>query len=341
MRAHPHSDISTAPRRAARRLTRGEPTSNLVKAIENLRNKMQTELHNTQKEANRVPKRLSRDSSHSYLHDSIMSTISAIEIKLQLGAFEVPKTQKAKVENSFRMLQVRDISSTPQNQSNLFNIKHMLILLNAKLANKKKFYNSTAGKGFEDIENKKPFQDVSQVMKSYSKMEVAVTEPDIKPTLFGSIAGRRKFLIPPNFASVTGSRVILTQLNSSYAKERSDINVKVVSRKNMVVHTLLTQLRERFNDLFTWSYILSNEPPEYYKLYAKNLIEKRVMSKPFHQRVLPAPAVTIPPRPPKRLQLKKMESDGIDAMEVDDMSIIDLEPKFHHSDIFKENSSNL
>ncbi|KOB78591.1 M20/M25/M40 family peptidase [Operophtera brumata] len=302
---------------------------------------MQAELHHEHSKQHKGTKKLSRDSSFGHLRAALMSTLSAVETKLQQPSVELHHTQRAKVENSIQMLQVRDISSTPHDQSNLFNIKQMLILLNAKLADKNKFYNSKKGQGFKDIENKKPSQDEPQI-KSYSKMEVAVIDSDVKPDLFGAIAGRRKFLLPPNFATVTASRVVLTQLNTSYSKERSDINIKAVSRKNIVVHTYLTQLRERFNDLFAWSYILSNNPPEYYELYAIKPVEKQANMNTLTKRLLPdAPAVTINPRPPKRLRLKGGVDEGIDAVQVDDMSVIDLAPEFNRSNIYSDKTSKI
>lgn len=330
MKGHPHSDISTAPRRNARRLPRGEACVDLARALAALRARLEGEGEGREREAGgRRGGGLTRAAPPAAVRTAIASLIANAEARRQLAAAPpLPPAPPARL-----------LGAAPADASDL---RCVLLALNATLAPR---FRERARELAASLDESAARVEAAREprVRSYSRAPPSSLEPLVRPTLYGAVAGRRRFLAAPCLATITGSRVILMLLAGMLSKEKSDLNIALIARRNSMLNEALMKFRERFIDLFTWPYILSNEPPEYYASHASELQAKRARATRSERRgrALPdVPGVTIP-RARRRKQPRARDDERIDAdaMDVDETTLLDIGRNFAlKSNPFKESS---
>lgn len=325
MKGHPHSDISTAPRRNARRLPRGEACVDLARALAALRARLEGE---GREEAAGRRGGLTRAAPPAAVRTALASLIANAEARRQLAAAPPPPAPPARL-----------LGAAPADASDL---RCVLLALNATLAQRFRERARELAAALDESAARVEAAREPRV-RSYSRAPPSSLEPLVRPTLYGAVAGRRRFLAAPCLATITGSRVILMLLAGMLSKEKSDLNIALIARRNSMLNEALMKFRERFIDLFTWPYILSNEPPEYYASHASELQAKRARATRSERRgrALPdVPGVTIP-RARRRKQPRARDDERIDAdaMDVDETTLLDIGRNFAlKSNPFKESS---
>ncbi|KPJ19168.1 snRNA-activating protein complex subunit 4 [Papilio machaon] len=264
MKLNPNSDVSRAPRRAARRLGHGQPSdNNLHKAIENLKNRIKSEVEE------RKCKKITINSPENVIEDGIMATLVNQITKVE----EVKKLQQTQNE----VLEfLEDVSISPQNL-NATNIKKLLILFKSKL-DKSKLANSEYVKSFPDLIEGE--QEVCLVKKkSYSKKDREKLVVNNIPDIFGTnTLDTLEYVLPPHYATITGCRQLMAWVSENKKNKACDINLNVLIRKNALLKEHFFHLLERFNSLFLWPMLLSNESPHL------NQVDENIfnLSKPMH-----------------------------------------------------------
>lgn len=255
MKKHPHLGLEHAPRRGARRLNHGRPMDNLNDALDNLHNSLITTVETKAKK-----KKLSDQSTHTELDDAI--DVFFINYLIQK---ETEAEVKKKTPEDHLVLGPDDKVSVAE--LNITNMRKDLLILNACI-DKKKYLHSTYKIDYPDLGDNS--QDVSLVrVKSYSRKNSSQTilvkeTPNVwgKPLLFEGTCtmGQRTFVLPPQFASITGIKAVIKCVmeNSQYSES---INLHVLCKRNKLLKEHLEQVLERFYVLFTWPMILSNEGP--------------------------------------------------------------------------------
>ncbi|XP_013165531.1 PREDICTED: snRNA-activating protein complex subunit 4 [Papilio xuthus] len=247
MKLHPHSDVSRAPRRAARRLGHGPPSdNNLHKAIEDLKNRIKSEVEE------RKCKKITIKSPESVIEDGIMATLVNQITKIE-EAKKLEQSQNEVLEF------LEDIVVSPQ-VLNATNIKKLLVLFKSKL-NKSKLINCEYSKKFPDlIEGHREVCLVKK--KSYSKKECEKVVVKKIPDIFGTnTLDNLEYVLPPHYATIVGCRQLMAWVSESKKNRECDINLNALIRKNCLLKEHFFQLLERFNSLFLWPMLLSNESP--------------------------------------------------------------------------------
>lgn len=247
MKHNPNCDVSSAPRRAARRLGHGQPSdTNLHKAIENLKNRIKTEVEE------RKCKKITVNSPENVIEDGIMAILVT----------QITKDEEAKrlQESQHEVLEfLEDVNISPK-CLNSTNMKKLLILFKSKL-NKKKLEASKYSKRFPDLIEGK--QEVCLVRKkSYSKKDREKMVVKKIPDIFGTnTLDNLEYVLPPHYATIIGCRQLMLWVSENKNNKVCDINLNVLMRKNVLLKNHFFHLLERFNSLFVWPMLLSNESP--------------------------------------------------------------------------------
>ncbi|XP_013138040.1 PREDICTED: snRNA-activating protein complex subunit 4 homolog [Papilio polytes] len=247
MKHNPNCDVSSAPRRAARRLGHGQPSdTNLHKAIENLKNRIKTEVEE------RKCKKITVNSPENVIEDGIMAILVT----------QITKDEEAKrlQESQNEVLEfLEDVNISPK-CLNSTNMKKLLILFKSKL-NKKKLEASKYSKRFPDLIEGK--QEVCLVRKkSYSKKDREKMVVKKIPDIFGTnTLDNLEYVLPPHYATIIGCRQLMLWVSENKNNKVCDINLNVLMRKNVLLKNHFFHLLERFNSLFVWPMLLSNESP--------------------------------------------------------------------------------
>ncbi|KAJ8709701.1 hypothetical protein PYW08_009705 [Mythimna loreyi] len=254
LKKHPNLGLEHAPRRGARRLNHGRPSENLNDAVENLKNSLITTVETRAKK-----KKINLESTHVDLDDAI--SVYIVNCLIKEGEAEAKKNSPESqiVLGPDLIVSVSDL--------NITNLRKNIIFLNACL-DEERYLDSDYCKDYPAIGDNN--QDVSLVrVKSYSRKNssqtITVTDsPNVwgNPLLFEGNHKRiqRSFVLPPQLASITGIKAILTCV-LDHSQYSDSINLHVLCRRNALLKELLDQLLERFYVLFTWPMILSNEGP--------------------------------------------------------------------------------
>lgn len=320
MRCNPNVDIKYAPRRAARRLVHGQPTDNLNQAVENLKNRMQTEV------TSKRNRRINKYSSENDIDDAIITTILNEDVREE-EAQDTDSLENDMFNNS--------INSCID--PNVTNLKKMLLLLNAKL-HKEAFKNSLYNSKYPSLIDT---QEASLIkVKSYSRKNCVQNYNMGKlPDIWGvSPLGPVQYFFPPHYATITGCRVLssLTSLNSTLNNE--NINITVLLKRNVLLRHNFNVLLERFNILFLWPMLLSNEGP-CLEARARTVNHKKKVDLDNKEPVI-IPSIHIPRhhRETKRklgekgreAKRKKIEtnSNQIDLLDVDEKPEITIKEDF-------------
>ncbi|CAK1594544.1 unnamed protein product [Parnassius mnemosyne] len=292
MKTHPNVDISKAPRRAARRLGHGQALDNLNKAIENLKCRIQSEVED------RRCKKVTKNSPEDVIEDAIMATLLNQTIKDE-------EAKKSKLWEDERLVLRDDIVISSQSL-NATNLRKLLILFKSQL-NKEQLVNSKYCQDYPDLiegENEVCLVKV----KSYSKKDTFKTIVKRSPDIFGTIRlGDLQYVLPPHYATITGCRTLMAWISDINVNKVSDFNVNVLIRKNNLLKEHFLRLMERFNSLFLWPMLLSNEPPQ----FDGNDMVKSIVSRPLPKSNLPVVSFGI--------AIPKMKSDIInDTIDLDE-----------------------
>ncbi|CAG5013818.1 unnamed protein product [Parnassius apollo] len=274
MKTHPNMDISKAPRRAARRLGHGQALDNLNKAIENLKCRIQSEVED------RRCKKVTKDSPEDVIEDAIMATLLNQTLKEE----EAKKSELWEDEH----LVLRDDMVISSQSLNATNLRKLLILFKSRL-NKNQLISSKYCQDYPDLI--KGEKEVCLVkMKSYSKKDTFKTIVKQLPDLFGTLRlGDLQYVLPPHYATITGCRKLMAWISDKKVNKVCDFNINVLIRKNSLLKEHFFLLMERFNSLFLWPMLLSNEPPQ----FNRNDIEKSIVSRPLPKCNLPVVGIGI------------------------------------------------
>ncbi|XP_068625481.1 snRNA-activating protein complex subunit 4 [Battus philenor] len=250
MKTHPNMDISRAPRRASRRLGHGRPLDNLSKAIENLKTRIQNEVED------RKCKKITSTSPDNVIEDAIMATLAT-----QMAKDEEAKTLLRCEDDKLELLEDTVISSQSLNATNL---RKLLILLKSKL-NANNLAESKYCTIYPDLI--KGEKEVSLVnMKSYSKKDASKLVVKRNPDIFGiERLMELQYVLPPHYATITGCKQLMAWVSNKKINKGCEFNLNVLIRKNVNFKTHFFLLMERFNSLFLWPMLLSNQPPGFGK----------------------------------------------------------------------------
>lgn len=247
MRKHPSQDIAKAPRRGARRLCHGQPSADLTKAVENLKNRMQSEVEN------KKPKRVSPTSPDDVIEDAIVATLITENIR---------EEEATRNLNFDAELNEHNVHCT--NTVNMLNLKKMLLLLKAKL-DKMKFMDSSNYEKYQNLV-KTDQESCSVKVKSYSRKEkIKTISLKGAPDIWGNnVLSNTEYMLPPNYATITGCRKLMAYVSGALQTAgQTPANFSLLARKNVFFKEQLFSLIERFNFLFLWPILLSNQsPPE-------------------------------------------------------------------------------
>lgn len=286
MKKHPHLGLEHAPRRGARRLNHGQASENLNEAVENLKNSLISSVQNRAKR-----KKLTEESTHKDLNDAI--------VVLLVNCIVKEKEAESKRSNPDDHLVLGPDHVVSFADLNMTNLRKNIIFLNACL-DEASYMESDYREDYPTLGDSS--QDVSLVkVKSYSrkasKQPIMITDPPNvwgTPSLFQgtrmyNTPSQRNYVLPPQLATITGARAIMSCLmaNGPYTES---VNLQVLWRRNILLKECLEQALERFYVLFTWPLILSNEVPS--ETIVSN--EPRINSVFSRPPTLPtAPEVTI------------------------------------------------
>lgn len=239
MKQYPNLDISFAPRRGARRLRHGKATKDLEQAVEKLTIRMDSQ------DTPKTVKGLNEDSAEHEIEDAIIALLATEAAK-----------ERSKSKNEKRTY----FDNAPISTKNISvtNLQKVLLLLRARL-NEKSFKNSQDYKKYQGVDDAN--QAVSLVhVKSYSKKNKAVTVTVNCPDIYGNKKlGSPEYVLPPNMATMTACRMLITYVNESDQDLKSFL--PVLKKKNPILKEQMATLIERFNTLFLWPLLLSNQGP--------------------------------------------------------------------------------
>lgn len=244
LKRNPNVDLSHAPRRGARRLCHGQAVANINKAVEKLKNRMQSEYEI------RKPKRITKDSPEEDIEEAIVAQLVTEQINEEHCKDALSNNGIVKISNEV------SVSSCKLNATNL---RKILIFLKTCL-DKSQFDASTYSEIYPELSD--PGQEVSLIkVKSYSKKDVVNTINVGKPPdIWGEkLLGATEYVIPPNYATITGCRVLITHITS---RSLPKLDLNVLKARNVQFRDQLYLLMERFNILFMWPMLLSNEGPD-------------------------------------------------------------------------------
>ncbi|XP_075986720.1 proximal sequence element A Pbp95 [Anticarsia gemmatalis] len=295
MKKHPNLDIEHAPRRGARRLNHGQASDSLNKAIENLKNTLNTEV-----EIKSSRKKITRDSLESEIEDAIIATLVT----------EGVKNQEVKKSMYETRLVLPNQTIVTNDQLDLTNLRKCLIFLNSNLD--RDLYEKSLYK--EDYPNLPDnSQDISLFqVKSYSRKDTVVTiKLDDNPDIWGKGGRRpRNYVFPPHYATITGCKALMSHV-TSLSMYCNSVNLQVLTKRNNILKYQLALLLDRFYILFLWPMLISNEGPGDFHSSKLRKIDSFYVRPP----TLPnAPEVTI-----KSSTLKKFQnpdvSESIDLKE--------------------------
>lgn len=245
MKRHPNLDIEHAPRRGARRLNHGQATEDLNKAIENLKNTLNTEV-----EIKRDRKKITRDSNEADIEDAIIATLvneKVKELEMRKNAYE-------------GSVVLPDETVVTNKELDLTNLRKCLIFLGSTL-NQDWFNASRYSQDFPGLRDNA--QDVSLFkVKSYSKTDTVKTiEFQDNPDIWGTCTlSPRNYVLPPHYATITGCKALMSYV-SSFSVYCNAVNLHVLVRRNVMLKECMDMLLERFYTLFLWPLLLSNEGP--------------------------------------------------------------------------------
>ncbi|XP_026321260.1 snRNA-activating protein complex subunit 4 [Hyposmocoma kahamanoa] len=242
MRKHPNRDISQAPRRGARRLGHGRAENNINEALQNLKSRIQTEVEKTKS------KRVCKNSSES----DIEAGIIAFLINEKNSEDEQRRADLCDGEK----LALNENSDIPSTSPNSVDMYKLLVLLKAKL-NKSKFQKSSLSEQYPDLLLDQ--QDCLVKVKSYSKKATIKTVVlDDKPDIWGERPLKKiTHVFPPNYATITGCRKLMAL--ALLKPEKRALHFNILARRNVLFKEQMELLIERFNTLFVWPLLLSNQ----------------------------------------------------------------------------------
>ncbi|CAH2096990.1 unnamed protein product [Euphydryas editha] len=249
MRRNPNVDITKAPRRGARRLGHGHSAEDLNRAIESLKNRIQSEV------IDKKSKKITKDSPENVIEDAIIAHLVTENLKME----EVRRIQREQYEAGAS----DNLEILRSNNCNVTNLRKILLLLRAKL-NKEKFLKSSYGKKYRAL--LEPDRDTYNVkIKSYSKQS-SETDTDIvineNPDIWGNVClGPLAYVLPPHYSSITGCKKLMSYVTAKQDSEDM-MNLNVVIRRNGLLKVQAFLLMERFNALFLWPMLLSNTYPD-------------------------------------------------------------------------------
>lgn len=310
MKKYPNLDLEHAPRRGARRLNHGEASGNLIEAVENLKNSLIT---TCQKRAKK--KKLSEQSEHRDLNDAIIVYLVNCILKER-------ETESKKNPDANLILGPDHVVSKAD--LNITNLRKNIIFLNARL-DESVYIDSVYEEDYPSLGDSN--QDVSLVkMKSYSRkphnQTTNIREPPNvwgMPTLFPGMQmhDQRKYVLPPQLATITGARAIMACVMSNGPYSES-VNLHFLCRRNVLLKDLLEQVLERFYILFTWPLILSNELPNETTVTKLSPTDSVFIRPP----ILPtAPEVTINVKCMKKFK----NADVTEVIDLDEDAVKDVE----------------
>lgn len=246
MRRNPNVDIAKAPRRGARRLGHGHSADDLNRAIESLKNRIQSQV------IDKKSKKLTENSPENVIEDAIVAHLVTENVKMEEARRIQVEHEEASASDNLEILRSKNCNVT--------NLRKILILLRAKL-NKGKFLKSSYGEKYKGL--LEPDSDTKTLkVKSYSKQN---SETNIvmkeTPDIWGNVyLGPLSYVLPPHYSSITGCKRLMSYVCTK--QESVDINLNVVIRKNALLKDQAFLLMERFNSLFLWPLLLSNSHPE-------------------------------------------------------------------------------
>ncbi|CAH0401636.1 unnamed protein product [Chilo suppressalis] len=244
---NPNVDIIHAPRRGARRLGHGEAANNLDKAVEQLKNRMQSEVES------KKSKRITKDSSEKDIEESL---IAFMVTEFVQESEKKPVVVYLPYENDNVM-----VASTSTLDST--NLQKTLVLLRANL-NQQNFQKSSHSEKYPELKNSEGDACLIKV-KSYSKKNSVNTIKINKcPDVWGNPISRpAEYVIPPNLSTITGCKTFITNLNNpTMATIDLDVSLNPLKTKNAILQAQLSLLLERIHMLFLWPMLLSNEMPK-------------------------------------------------------------------------------
>ncbi|XP_048001548.1 snRNA-activating protein complex subunit 4-like [Leguminivora glycinivorella] len=254
MKKHPNSSLENAPRRGARRLGHGLASDNLNKATEVLKKRIETEIDN------RKSKRITRESPLEVIEDAIVANLLTEHVKQEeeRKQYEIYDEDELFVFDSNAVVSVHSL--------NVSNLQKIMIFLRAKLK-QDLFKKSSYAEKYPGLLDTQQEVNLFQV-KSYSrKQQTNVVKFTDAPDLWGNnTLGNVTYVLPPHYATITGCRKLMAHINTktkeNALKPESNINLNHLIRRNTVFKQQMFLFMERFNSLFLYSMLLSNEGPE-------------------------------------------------------------------------------
>lgn len=247
MRKNPHWDVSHAPRRAARRLTHGSSDATLNKAVENLEQRMKSEVQ-TRKSC-----RLTKESTEKDIEDAIIAALITELVQDEKNGINQEDTGETS-----------GVASSERDNITSKNLKNLLLLLNSQL-NCNNFKNSSYSEQHPNLLSEMSYtsdqMDCVVKVKSYSKKEqVKTVTIKNQPTIWGkNLLGTLLYVLPPHYATITGCKALMSVIGSHYYD--SEVNINMWLKRNDILKDQIMLLMERFNFLFTWPMMLSNIEP--------------------------------------------------------------------------------
>ncbi|KAI8423106.1 hypothetical protein MSG28_014189 [Choristoneura fumiferana] len=250
MKRHPNSSLENAPRRGARRLGHGLASDNLNKATEKLKNRIESEIEK------RKIKRITRDSPLEVIEDAIVANLLTEKVKEE-------ESRKAEVCDDDLVVLNNDFVISAQSL-NVTNLQKLIIFLRGKL-NKDRFKHSSFADQYPGLLDTQQVVNLFQV-KSYSK-KGKITTPVVvnPPDIWGeNTLDSLTYVLPPHYATITGCRKLMAYINLKTRKgiSMSSINIGSMMKRNPILKQQMFLLMERFNALFLFPMVLSNEGPE-------------------------------------------------------------------------------
>ncbi|CAG9794783.1 unnamed protein product [Diatraea saccharalis] len=267
MKRNPNVDIIHAPRRGARRLGHGQAADNLDKAIEKLKDRMQSEVES------KKSKRVTRCSSEAEIEESIIAFMVTECIN------DVEKNL-SQISNKFILDNGAVVSTRSLNTTNIIKT---LILLRAKLS-QEAFQESPYCANFPELIM--PEREVCLVkVKSYSKKSILNTIQIKKHVnVWGNVlTGTAEYVMPPNFSTITGCKTLISHVTT---KNLIKLDLNPLQKKNVLFKEQICNLMERFYVLFLWPMLMSNEMPRLDHTKKKNLYTRKKCSSNLYKSLL-------------------------------------------------------
>ncbi|XP_013185040.2 snRNA-activating protein complex subunit 4 [Amyelois transitella] len=249
MKRYPNLDLSFAPRRGSRRLGHGNAMKDLNNALENLKNRIQSEVKE------KKSKVVTAHSSEQEIEDAIVATLVTEALKSDHYKHETIYEEEDEEEET------EEVCPFPtSDSSNTTNIEKLLLLLRCKL-NKEKFTQSADFKKYfgEDADkNCVPVVKVKCYSRNKESNSVRTIQLGNNPDLWGNNKlDTIEYVLPPHLATITGCKTIM-----SYVKDHADPTLNLYYQNNRKKYSAeFNALMDRFNLLFLWPVLLSNENP--------------------------------------------------------------------------------